>query len=206
MRSQLLISVEHLPTINEDIEISAQHEKPNADVHTDTGLEDYVKSIQTLAQPSSLTTDHNHYGQCRAQRRTRFRPRSPLKVCEPKVLIVAQETYHANLVSLQADPLAWLYRQNGNKNQENGDTFHCAVPQKMKPSNTLNLHKTADANRRLHRLWLQCSKVQSIELQSTQEGRSKHPRLRKKSRPPGYGSLGSVIRIHKPQLPVIYEL
>ncbi|XP_073453052.1 protein DEPP1 [Aquarana catesbeiana] len=201
MRSQLLISVEHLPTISEDIAISAQHEKPNADVHTDTGLEDYVKSIQTLAQPSSLTTDHNHYGQCRAQRRTRFRPRSPLKVCEPKVLTVAQESYHANLVSLQTDPLAWLYRQNGNKNQENDDTFHCAVPQKIKPSNTIDLQKTADSNRRL-----QCSKGQSVEHQSTQEGRSKHPRFQKKCRSPGYGSLGSVIKINRPQLPVIYEL
>lgn len=202
MRSQLLISVEHLPSINEDIEISAQHEKPNADVHTYTGLEDYVKSIQTLAQPSSLTTDHHkHYGQCKAQRRTHFRPRSPLKVCEPKVQTVAQESYHANLASLQTDPLAWLYRQNGNKNQENGDTFHCAVPQKKKLCNTVNLHKTADTNRRL-----QCSKGQSIEHQSTQERRSKHPRLQKKCPSPAYGSLGSVIKTHKPQLPVIYEL
>ncbi|KAM5142307.1 protein DEPP1 [Mantella aurantiaca] len=200
MRSQLLISVEHLPTISEDIEVSAQHETPNSDVHTDTGLEDYVKSIQTLAQPSSLT-DHNHYGQCRAQRRTRFRPRSSLKVCEPNVLTVAQDFYHPNLIFLQTDPLAWLYRQNGNINQEGGETFHSALPQKMKLANTLNQHKTADTGRRL-----QHSKGQSIEHQSIQDRRSKHPRLQKKCRSPGYGSLGTSTNFHKPQLPVIYEL
>ncbi|XP_018419606.1 PREDICTED: protein DEPP [Nanorana parkeri] len=200
MRSQLLISVEHLPTISQDIEVTAQHEKLTADVHTDTGLEDYVKSIQTLAQPSSLT-DHNQYGQCRAQRRTRFRPRSSLKVCEPKVLTVAQDSYHGSLVSLQTDPLAWLYRQNGNKNQEGGETFRAALPEKIKLANTVNLHKNADTNKRL-----QCSKCQSIEHQSTQEKRIKYPRFQKKCRSTGYGSWGSVTKFHKPQLPVIYEL
>lgn len=196
MRSQLLISVEHLPTISEDIEVTAQHEKPNADVHTDNGLEDYVKSIQTLAQPSSLSMDQNHSNQYRAQKRTRFRSRLSLKVCEPKVLTVAQDSHQT--FPLQTDPLAWLFRQNGNKNQEGGEKFQTSLSQKMKLA---NVYKTPDTSRRF-----QYTKGQSIEQQNSQERRSKHLRFPKKFRYPGYGSLGTVTKLDKPQLPVIYEL
>ncbi|KAM9323756.1 protein DEPP1 [Gastrophryne carolinensis] len=202
MRSKLLISVEHLPTISEDREVTAQ-EKPAANTFRDNRMDDYIKSIQTLAQPCSLITDQNLSGQCRSQRRTRFRPRSSLKVCESRVLAVAPNSCHVNQDPIQAcaDPLAWLYRQSGKENQECEQIPTVPnFPKELRLANTTNLQKPTDTNK-----WLK-NKFQSDEFQNAHEKRSRSQRLQKKWRPSVYGSRGSISKLHKPQLPVIYEL
>ncbi|KAM4704161.1 protein DEPP1 [Rhinophrynus dorsalis] len=203
MRSQLLISVAYLPTIKEDVEVKSQCEETGTDPQTSNGLEEYVKSIQTLAQPSSLTTDLMHQGQLRSQGRNRLKLRSSLRGCEGRVLNPAKD---ANVIALQAsaDPLAWLYRQSGKENQESKalpTATRLTLPQILQPANPLNLYKKAEACRRQP-----SSKDQPSEIKKQQERRSRPQRLQKKCRSTSYHSRGANSRLHKPQLPVIYEL
>lgn len=194
MRSQLLISVQQLPPITEDTEVKTQCERLSADV--DSGLEDYVKSIQTLAQPCSTITDHLQLRPSKCQRRTRFRQRSSLR--ETKVLAVAQEsTCSTSLISLQshADPMAWLFRLSGKENQElekPSVATRSTLPSKLRLANPSNTNKAID--------------TQYSEIQTMQDRRNRFPCLQKKCRSPCYIARGETSKLRKPQLPVIYEL
>ncbi|KAM4637068.1 protein DEPP1 [Discoglossus pictus] len=194
MRSQLLISVAHLPTISEDAETKPLGEGPVADIQTSNGLDEYVKSIQTLAQPSSLSMDLLQQGLTRSQRRTRLRLRS-----SPRVFGPAQD----NLPAMQAnaDPLAWLYRGKENQDCEEIQTpTPVTLPQTVYPASHLRLYKTTESIKRQP-----CNKDQASEQQRPQEKRVRAQRFQKKSRPTGYSSRGAN-RLQRPQLPVIYEL
>ncbi|KAM3912926.1 protein DEPP1 [Leptodactylus fuscus] len=202
MRSQLLISVQQLPTISEDKEVKTHNDRMAADNHVDSGLEDYVKSIQTLAQPCSTITDHLQLRPSKCQRRTRFRQRSSLKVCESKVLAVAQESScSTSLISLQshADPIAWLFRQSGKENQELEKPYAATrhtLPSNLRLSNVLKGNKATDTP----------SRTQSSEGQTMHDRKNRLPRLQKKCCSPSYNTRGRTSKLHKPQLPVIYEL
>ncbi|KAM8924083.1 protein DEPP1 [Pelodytes ibericus] len=201
MRSQLLFSINQLPTIREDPEANSHCEATGADTHSN-GLEEYVKSIQTLAQPCSLAHIPQQ-GLVRNQRRTRLRFRSS-RCSEGKVLTPTQEsTCYATLVALQtnADPLAWIYRQSGKENKDCQDppaVSPVTLPQTLHSVFPTSLCKTTVTSRRQA-----SSKDQSIEKQRPQEKRSRSQHLPKKSRSNTYSSPTSV---HSPQLPVIYEL
>ncbi|XP_053548170.1 protein DEPP1 [Bombina bombina] len=201
MRSQLLISVAQLPTISEDAETKTQGEGSGVDTDMTNGLEEYVKSIQTLAQPSSFSMDLVQPGQSKNLRRTRMRNRSSLRGCEGRVLTAAQDAT-SPVLQVDADPLAWLYRQNGKENQdiqEASSSHRNAFSRSLCPASHLNLFKTADTLKRQP-----SGKDQNSALQRAQEKRNKI-RLQKKSR-----SLSCSNRVanklQKPQLPVIYEL
>uniref|UniRef100_A0A8C5QIE0 Uncharacterized protein n=1 Tax=Leptobrachium leishanense TaxID=445787 RepID=A0A8C5QIE0_9ANUR len=200
MRSQLLISVAQLPTISEDAEASAQCGQNGADFYKSNGLDEYVKSIQTLAQPSSLM-NLGQQGQVRSQRRCRVRVRSS-RCGDGKLLSVTQNaTCRANVLALQtnADPLAWLYRQTGKENKDCTDSSEselASLPQTLHSVIPKNLLKTTMACRKQV-----CIRDQAIDTQRLQEKRSRTPRLTRKCR-----SQGVVSRLQNPQLPVIYEL
>ncbi|XP_063290666.1 protein DEPP1 [Pelobates fuscus] len=197
MRSELLISVAQLPTIREDTEANSQCGANGTDMHTANGLEEYVKSIQTLAQPSSITHSEQQ-GQVKSLRHTRVRYRLS-RGSEGKVLSASQDsTRCANILSLQmnTDPLAWLYRQSGKENLD------CVEPSEtsrvsLQSAIPISLYKASVSSSRRQL----CIKDQGSEIQRPQEKRSRSQRISKKCR-----GRGPISRLQNPQLPVIYEL
>ncbi|XP_067390384.1 protein DEPP1 [Emydura macquarii macquarii] len=126
MRSRLLLTVTHLPTINETEEMlrlgwsHAQAEEPLG------GLDEYVRSISQLAQPSLLSS--GLLCPCQSSQNKPRRPqRAWGKAAWRGVAPCSLETVQANAASLQditaqfngqhspqgltgsADPLAWLF-------------------------------------------------------------------------------------------------
>ncbi|OCT70272.1 hypothetical protein XELAEV_18037193mg [Xenopus laevis] len=193
MRPCLLISVKHLPTINE--------EGPCNDVHLSNGLEEYVKSIQTLAQPSSLTVDLIRRGQARSQSTNWHKQRSLLMGHEGRVLNPSQNnvTSHTNLNAAQAiaDPLAWLYRTSRKERKTKSQETHASTRlQQNQQSNPLNISRTCQH----HSSRFKCS-----EKQSQQRRKSRLQRLQKKCRSTSYTCRGALNILQKPQLPIIYE-
>ncbi|OCT72194.1 hypothetical protein XELAEV_18035165mg [Xenopus laevis] len=194
MRSHLLITVEHLPTINE--------EGPCNDVHLSNGLEEYAKSILTLAQPSSLTEDLMKQGQARSKSKNWHKPRSLFMGCKGRVLNPQQDNVtspnNLNAAEAIADPLAWLYRASGKENQDSQEkhaSIHLTLQQNQQ-SNTLHILGTCQ-----HHI----SKYQCSEKQIQQRRKSRSQRLQKKCRFTGYTCRGALNILQKPQLPIIYE-
>ncbi|XP_053306619.1 protein DEPP1 [Spea bombifrons] len=186
MRSQLLISVAHLPTISEDAETNSQRGDGGADMRPSNGLEEYVKSIQTLAQPSSVLSLTTQQGPARSQRRSRQHLRPP-RSCDGKVRSPAPD---ATGLQTNGDPLAWLYRQSGKENADSPIVCHSLGP--------LGHHKATVASKRQP-----CGRDQSADIQRAAERRNRPHRLQKRCRLTG---TGATRRLSAPQLPVIYEL
>uniref|UniRef100_A0A6I8QKH0 Uncharacterized protein n=1 Tax=Xenopus tropicalis TaxID=8364 RepID=A0A6I8QKH0_XENTR len=197
MRSRLLTSVDHLPTINE--------EGPCTDVHMFNGLEEYVKSIQTLSQPSLPTADLMKPRENRSQNKDWHKTRSLLTGCEGRVLHPTQDNVTSpsilNAAQSIADPLAWLYRARGKENQDSQEARSSPglTLQQNLQSNPLQIFTTCN-------LWRHnSSKYQRSEKQTQQRRKSRPQRFQKKCCSTSYTCRGALNILQQPQLPIIYE-
>nr|XP_033799357.1 protein DEPP1 [Geotrypetes seraphini] len=141
MRSKLLMSVSSLPTICEYVEEATEDrtqekEEKSTQTRSPQALDEYAKSIQQLAQPTSLSDSAlcSHYSvQNRPQRRLKHKHMSSLQNQDNKALPsihgAALQDFNMQLPSQPSetaflnsnDPLNLLYGHNEkNTNKENG--------------------------------------------------------------------------------------
>ncbi|KAF6317075.1 DEPP1 autophagy regulator [Rhinolophus ferrumequinum] len=115
MRSRLLLSVAHLPTIRESLE-EILPGGPGQEPPASLSLDDYMRSIRQLAQPTSVLDES-------AARARLSRPHWPFRAKEKSCPTGSLQDISTCLCSQQptlpgagnADPLDWLFGQSQEK-------------------------------------------------------------------------------------------
>ncbi|XP_008051506.1 protein DEPP [Carlito syrichta] len=124
MRSRLLLSVAHLPTIRETTEETLLGE-PGQEPPASPSLDDYVKSICQLAQPTSVLDEATAQGRLR-------QPHRPAQACEKSHPAASLQDITACFRSQQptlptlptadtVDPLDWLFGESQEKRPSRRD-------------------------------------------------------------------------------------
>lgn len=203
MRSRLLLPVTHLPTIRETSE-ELSHGAPGQEPPTSPSLDDYVRSICQLAQPTSVLDKA-------IVRNQPQRPYRPAWTREKRCQIESQGDSSPCFSSLQPplpspgndNPLDWLF----GKSQEQTDRRD--LPTGTSSSDHWGVHKQMDkAPGRLHEARVpECSLARKSGCRQTSNlknwtSRKSHQALASVSgsRPSG---ILSTLYLH---LPVIHEL
>ncbi|XP_037352540.1 protein DEPP1 [Talpa occidentalis] len=208
MRSRLLLSVAHLPTIREASEemLPGGHgREPPAS----PSLDDYVKSICQLAQPTSLLEEA-------AASVRPCRPHRPVKACQKNSLTDSLQDITTRFSGQQptlpgagtADPLDWLFGESQEKLPSRNDLSRRTGPS----ADSWGSHKQTDSSKaqvaprgrlsdarvpghsleKLSRGWHQGSRALGQSVQAVASPISSHP--------------NSVLRTLYLHLPVIHEL
>ncbi|XP_008561989.1 PREDICTED: protein DEPP isoform X1 [Galeopterus variegatus] len=129
MRSRLLFSVAHLPTIRETSEEMLPG-GPGQEPPASPSLDDYVKSICQLAQPTSVLDQAIDPGRPR-------RPHRPAQACENSCTAASLQDITAHVSGQQptlpapgtADPLGWLFGESQEKQPSRRD-----MPRRTSPA------------------------------------------------------------------------
>ncbi|XP_036684104.1 protein DEPP1 [Balaenoptera musculus] len=208
MRSRLLLSVAHLPTIRETLEEMLPG-GPGEDPPASPSLDDYVKSICQLAQPTSVPDE----AAARVRPRRPHRPaRSREKSCTPGSLQDITTRFSGQQPTLPGastvDPLDWLFGESQENRPSGRDmprrTGSSADPWASCRQTDSGKARGAPRGRlsdvrapghsllRLQRDWHQCSQASGLPGQDAVSPTSPRP--------------SSVLRTLYLHLPVIHEL
>ncbi|XP_075866318.1 protein DEPP1 [Microcebus murinus] len=205
MRSRLLLSVAHLPTIRETTEEMLPG-GPGQEPPASPSLDDYVRSICQLAQPTSVLDEATALGRS-------WPPHQLAQVCEKSSPAPALQDITARFSGQQptlpeantVDPLDWLFGESQEKLPSRRD-----LPRRTGP---WGLHRQMDGGkaRGVPRGWLCEARVPGQSLaQPPRDGhQSSNPRSQTS------GQLGQAVASPRPSsvlrtlyslLPVIHEL
>lgn len=193
MRSRLLLSVAPLPTIRETSEEMLPSD-PGQEPPASPRLEDYVRSICQLAQPTTVLDKVTLWGRpSRAHQEVQVRERSPAS--SSKESSAGFNSPWPTLPSAgAADPLNWLFRESQEK-QSATDFPWMAAPSARPRS----VHRPTDSGKARMPGW---SLV--MPFKHRHQGASMQSRTSLASRCSPRSS--SILRTLCSQLPVIHEL
>ncbi|XP_030059045.1 protein DEPP1 [Microcaecilia unicolor] len=242
MRSKLLTSVSALPTICEYVEEATEdgtkekQEERSSQTHSPQALDEYVKSIQQLAQPTSLSDDalrvhysvqnrlhrrskHNHVPSIKNQ--NKMVPSSHGTVLQDFNIQLPQPPSEMAFVNSN-DPLNLLYGQDEKSvNKENSPltrmTAHFHYAQSMTaichPVSVLQPQKQTETGKKCLRWGIRCSEtkackgaVQKPDHSTEVPGNRRSSQRLHKTYIYSSNSRGRLSRSQNQHLPVIYEL
>lgn len=149
MRSQLLLSVDHLPTIRETSE-EMLPARPGQEPPASPSLDDYVRSICQLAQPTSVLDKVTARGQ---PNRSPWIARASGKSHQASTLLDSSPCFSDQQPTLPsagiADPLDWLFGESQEKQPNRRDLPRgtCTSPGHRNAYRQINSSKARGAPR-----------------------------------------------------------
>ncbi|XP_051011119.1 protein DEPP1 [Acomys russatus] len=147
MRSRLLLPVPHLPTIRETTE-ELSHGAPGQDPPTSPGLDDYVRSICQLAQPTSVLDKVTVWNRPnRPSRPAWTREKRP----QAEFLRDSSACFGSPQPTLPSpgtdNPLDWLFGKSQEQQTDRGE-----LPNGTRPSDPRGAHRQMDKCKDMGRL------------------------------------------------------